>query len=84
MFETIAEIVAGGRDSSATEITREIMQALASPTKAMLDAGMKAADDALDSDWDSGPDGEGYNSYSTLRSDAPSSIWLAMLGAAEK
>lgn len=54
------------------------------PTKAMLAAGMAAAEDCLDSDWDSGLDGESHNSYTTLRSDAPKTIWSAMLTAASK
>jgi len=46
------------------------------PTKAMLDAVMEAANDAMDTDYDG--DGE---SYSYLRSDAPHMIWKAMATA---
>lgn len=54
------------------------------PTKRMIEAGIAAAENCLDHDWDSGCDGEGYNSYTTLRSDAPSIIWKAMCEAYDK
>lgn len=53
---------------------------LAAPTKVMLDAGMDAANDALDSDYSSTADGDRDN-YSYLRSDAPAKIWAAMVAA---
>ncbi len=52
------------------------------PTKEMLLAGQDALDDCVDSDWDSGPDGNGHNSYMTIRSDAAAVVWRAMLAAA--
>lgn len=51
---------------------------LAEPGKSALDAGMTAAENALDTDYDSGADGEAV-AYQTLRSDAPSGIYAAML-----
>lgn len=58
-----------------------VLDAMREPTKEMLEAGMTAADDALDSDYDSDADGGRYD-YSYLRSDAPASIYIAMLTAA--
>jgi|GEM_PF-5455899 len=63
-------------------VARAVLTALLEPSKSMLAKGMDAANDALDSDWDSGPDGESYNSYSSLRSDAPYEIWQKMVQAA--
>lgn len=54
------------------------------PTKKMIAAGIKAAEDCLDHDWDSGGNGDSYNSYVTLRSDAPYIIWSAMCDAYDK
>ena len=51
-------------------------------SKEMSAAGYIEAEDAMDEDWDSGGDGESYNSYTTLRSDAPAKIFIAMLAAA--
>lgn len=61
---------------------RAAIAAMREPTKAMAEAGIAKKDDCIDSDWDSGPDGESHNSYDTLRSDAPSIIWQAMITAA--
>lgn len=52
------------------------------PTKAMIFAGETAMRDAIDSDWDSGGDGESYNSYQTIRSGAQTEIYQAMLAEA--
>lgn len=55
---------------------------LIEPTKEMLDAGQSALDDCVDHDWDSGGDGESYNSYTTIRSDAAAIVFKAMVAVA--
>lgn len=62
-------------------MARRILEAMREPSKLMLDAGMSAGSDALDSDWSSDADGNRHD-YSYLRSDGPSIIWRAMLDAA--
>ena len=52
------------------------------PTKEMCEAGNVALENATDSDWDSGPDGESHNSYTTIRSTASHEIFTAMVEAA--
>jgi len=61
---------------------RAAIEAMREPNKYMLDAGISKAQDCIDSDYDSGPDGESYRSYERLRSDAPSQIWKAMIDTA--
>jgi hypothetical protein len=62
----------------------KLMRLLGNPSKEMLDAGMSAAEDCKDSDWDSGGDGEGYYSYEYFRSDAAAVIFKAMVEVALK
>jgi hypothetical protein len=57
------------------------IEAMREPTPKVLDAGMTAAENALDSDYSSDGDGNRYD-YSYLRSDAPAEIWKAMINAA--
>lgn len=45
---------------------------------------MIAADDCKDSGYDSGCDGESYNSYEYYTSDAPAQIFKAMVAVALK
>jgi len=52
------------------------------PTKEMVLAGEAALDDCKDGGWDSGPDGESYNSYEYIISGAQTTIYKAMLTAA--
>lgn len=61
---------------------RAVIQALMEPTRKMIEAGNIEAENQLDSDWDSGSDGESYNTYTHLRSDAAKPIFQAMLKAA--
>jgi len=61
----------------------EIFDWLEKPSAKTLDAGMDAADDALDSNYSSDIYGNRYD-YSYLRSDAPSEIWKAMLAQMRK
>src|SRR5690349_17376127 len=65
-------------DAKMTDFER-LMALLQNPSKEMLDAGMSAAEDCKDSSWDSGCDGESYNSYEYYTSDAPAVIFKAMV-----
>lgn len=62
-------------------IVDAVLAAMREPTKLMLDKGMDAALEAMDSDWSSDADGNRHD-YSYLRSDAPAAIWQAMIDAA--
>jgi hypothetical protein len=62
----------------------ELRELLLNPSLEMIEAGVTALDDCVDHDWDSGGDGEGYNSYTTIRSDAPSIVFKAMVAVALK
>jgi hypothetical protein len=73
----------GDNKGGYEELARAAIEAMGAPSKAMIDAGATAADDAMDSDYDSGPHGEDHNVNTYLRSDAPSLIWKAMLDAAD-
>jgi hypothetical protein len=54
------------------------------PTKEMVEAGETALDEAKDSSWDSGGDGESCHSYEYLIPGAQTNIYKAMLAAAPK
>lgn len=58
-----------------------LIQGMMEPTKEIIDAGETVLEDHRDSDWDSGPDGEGCNSYDIIRPGAARAIHLAMLRA---
>jgi len=47
-------------------------------TKEMADVGGTTLDNAKDSSWDSGSDGESYNSYEYITPGAPTDVYLAM------
>jgi hypothetical protein len=49
------------------------------PTKEMVEAGETALDEAKDSSWDSGGDGESCHSYEYLIPGAQTNIYKAML-----
>ena len=72
------------RSALATELSRlseeneRLKALLTEPSKEMVDAGIAALDDCKDSSWDSGPDGESYNSYEYVRSDAAAVTFRAM------
>lgn len=51
-------------------------------TKAMIEAGETVLENCIDSDWDSGGDGESYNSYERVRSGTQTEIYNAMIAAA--
>lgn len=55
---------------------------LREPSKEMVAVGITVGDDCKESDWDSGGDGESYNSYEYFRSDAPAIIFKAMAAVA--
>lgn len=50
-------------------------------TKEMADAGGNTLEDCKDSGWDSGPDGEGYNTYEYIIQGAQTKIFDAMRDA---
>lgn len=54
------------------------------PTKNMILAGEDVLDSCLDSDFDSGPDGEAAYHYNTIKSGTASRVWIAMVEAWEK
>ncbi len=45
-------------------------------------AGQDALDDCMDESWDSGGDGEGFHSYTTISPSAPAQVYRAMIDAA--
>ena len=65
----------------ADELARAAIEAIMKPSAEVIEAGIVEAENCKDSDWDSGPDGEQHNSYEYLRSDAPATIFKAMLQA---
>lgn len=64
------------------EMADRVLVALREPTKEMIEAGIPKAEDCKDGSWDSGPDGDSYNSYEYYSSDAPQQIFCAMIDAA--
>lgn len=76
-----AAILAAIRPSSGVAVPEGMRLVPISPTKQMADAGMTAAEDALDTDYESNIDGDCF-AYTALRSDAPSVIYAAMIAAA--
>lgn len=84
LASNIAHMFPGHGDTPrlwAEEVVRAILTELLSPSERMIEAGISKAEDCIDIDWDSGHDGESYNSYTTLRSDAPQQIFKAMISA---
>lgn len=61
---------------------RAAIEAMREPTKAMIEVGITTAEDCKDSDWSSGGDGNSSNSYEYYRSDAPQTIFTAMINEA--
>jgi hypothetical protein len=72
----------GGWDGLMKMAAVAAIEAMREPTKEAIEAGNTALENAIDSDWDSGPDGESHNSYTTVRSTAPCEVWQAMINAA--
>ena len=69
-------------DQSDLDAARAAIEELLEPDKQMIEVGNTALDDATDSGWDSDPDGESRNEYTTIRSTAPFEIFQAMMKAA--
>ncbi len=61
---------------------RAAIEAMREPTKEMIVAADAKLEDCIDSDLDSGGDGEGRNYCETVRSDTPSILFKAMIDEA--
>ena len=61
---------------------RAAIATLLEPTKEMVVAGETALEDAIDSDYDSGPDGYSHDLISKVRSGAQTDVFQAMIKAA--
>lgn len=68
---------------SAERYARAAIEAMRVPTKEMAVAGDDALDECVDSDWSSDADGNRHD-YTTIRSDAPGTVYSAMIDAALK
>lgn len=64
------------------EMARAAIRALHEPTIQMVDAGDSAMSDVKDGGWDSGSDGESYNSYEYIIAGGQTVIYQRMLAAA--
>lgn len=68
--------------AEAMDYARAAIAAMREPTKMMIVKGGDVLDDCKDSDWDSGSDGDSYNSYEWIISGSQTTIYQAMIDEA--
>jgi hypothetical protein len=74
------QVLALGEDVDVERIARAGLEAISEPSTEQVIAGQDALDDCVDSDYDSGSDGNGYP-YTTISASAPAATYRAMIDA---